>query len=152
MLCLRLFTAMISTTHPPNSRTAADAGLPEHLLSMLAAGLSYFQARLELAGIEGKEALVAYGLAAGLIGAAAALLVFGYIFAWIGIIALIAHFSHAHWGWIALGVGVLHFAGAVGCALAAKARCGKPVFDATLREFRKDQEWLNSPRTTANRN
>ncbi len=145
---------MIWTTkpNPSQERTAAEAGFSEHILSMLSSGLGYLKARLELAGIEGKDALLAYGKVAAFVAAAVGLLLFGYVFLWIGIIAVVAHFAHVNWGWITLGIGVLHLLGMAGCVWAAKSKWGTPVFPATLQEFRKDQEWLSSPRQTANRN
>ena len=142
---------MIWKTQPPQERTAADTGLPEHLLSLLASAAGYFRARLELAGIEGKEAVVAYGKVLAFVAGAVALLLFGYIFLWIGLVAVIAHYAAVHWGWITLAVGVLHLIGTAGCLWGAKAKWGKPVFTATLHEFRKDQEWLSSPTKSGNR-
>jgi len=144
---------MIPPTQPfPRERTATDTGLSEHLLSLLSSVVGYFQARLALAGIEAKEAVTLYGLAAGFLAAAAGLLVFGYIFLWIGIIGLIAHYGKVNWGWVTLAVGVLHFIGTAACVWFATLKWGQPVFTATMNEFRKDQEWLSSPRRTANRN
>jgi len=140
---------MILRTHPPEEeRTAADAGLPEHLLSLLASATGYLRARLELAGMEGKEAVGAYGKVFAFLAGAILLLLFGYVFLWIGLIAVIAHFAAVHWGWITVAVGLLHLIGTALCLWGAKAKWGKPVFTATLNEFRKDQEWLSSPKET----
>ena len=43
-----------------------------------------------------------------------------------------------------LGAGVLHFIAAAALALVAKARLARRMFEATLDEFRKDQEWLTT--------
>ncbi|MEI6350520.1 MAG: phage holin family protein [Verrucomicrobiota bacterium] len=142
---------MFAKTHPPQERTAADVGLSEHLLSLAGSFTGYLRARLELAGIEGKEALGAYGKVAAFLIGAIGLLLFGYVFLWIGIIAVIAHYSQVPWGWIVLAVGVLHLLGTIACLWGAKAKWGKPLFPATLNEFRKDQEWLSSPQQTASR-
>ena len=142
---------MIWKSHP-HERTASEAGLSEHLLSLASSVIGYLQSRLELAGIEGKEAIAAYGKVAGFLAVAIALLLFGYIFLWIGVIALAAHFSHVFWGWISLVIGILHLVGTAGFVWAAIAKWGQPVFPETLKEFRKDQEWLSSPRQTENRN
>jgi len=143
---------MFSRTQPPPARTAAEAGLPEHISSLLASAAGYLRARLELAGIEGREAAASYGKAVAFLAATVGLLLFGYILLWIGVIALVAYFAGVHWGWITLAIGILHVIGAACCALAAKAKWGRPVFPATLQELRKDQEWLSSPKQTANRN
>ena len=44
--------------------------------------------------------------------------------------------------YVLLGAGVLHFLPALGFALWAKSRLSRPMFAASLEEFRKDQEWL----------
>jgi hypothetical protein len=68
------------------------------------------------------------------------------VFLWIGAVAVIALYSQVNWGWITLGVGVLHIAGTAVFTLIAKAKWGQPVFAATLQEFKKDQEWLKTPK------
>ena len=139
----------MSTTQQPNSPPAAEGGLPEHIQGLLSSVLGYFHARAELAGIEGKEAAVVYGKVFAFLAAAVALLLFGYVFLWIGLVAVIAHLAGVYWGWPTLGVGVLHLLGVVIFGFMAKAKWGQPVFPATLREFKKDQEWLSNPKQTA---
>jgi len=135
---------MMGTTLPPNERSAADPGLSGHLLALLASLAGYIRARLELAGIEGKDAAAIYLKVAVLLFVAILFLTFGYAFLWIGLIALIAAFSHLPWGWLVLSAGVIHLLGALGCTLIIWRLWKKPVFAATLEELRKDQEWLNS--------
>ena len=135
---------MTGTTQPPNEQAAGDSGLSGHLLALLASLAGYSRARLELAGIEGKEAVAIYFKVAALLLVALLFLAFGYAFLWIGLIGLIASFSHLHWGWMVLAVGVLHLLGVAGCVVCVCGLWKKPVFAATLEEFRKDQEWLNS--------
>jgi len=139
---------MIWRKQAPEPQTAAEAGLSEHVLSMLASAAGYIRARLELAGLEGKEAVSVYGKVFALVAAAVTLLLFGYIFLWIGLIAVVAYVASVHWGWITVAVGLLHLIGAGACLWGARAGWGKPVFTATLQEFRKDQEWLSSPKET----
>jgi uncharacterized membrane protein YqjE len=128
---------------PPSQKRPEGAGLPAHLLSLLASVAAYLKARLELAGLEGKDA-AGYGLKAILyLVAALGLVAFGYAFLWIGLIALIASLLPTHWGWIVLAMGVLHAGVAAICVAAAAAQWKKPFFGGTLEEFRKDQEWLN---------
>jgi len=135
---------MIGTTLPPNERSAAEPGLSGHLLALLASLAGYLRARLELAGIEGKDAATIYLKVAVLLVVMMVFLTFGYAFLWIGLIALIAAFSHLHWGWLVLAAGLLHLLGVAGCAWVVGKLWKKPVFAATLEELRKDQEWLNS--------
>jgi len=135
---------MIGTTPQPGDRPAADAGLSSHLLAFFGSFAGYFRARLELAGIEGKEASAIYVKVVFLLVLAAAFLAFGYAFLWIGLIAILAKIFPLSWGWFVLGAGVLHLIGALGCAWGMKHFWKKPVFTDTLDEFRKDQEWLSS--------
>jgi len=135
---------MTGTTQPPDERPAADVGLSGHLLSLLASLASYLSARFELAGLEGKDAVgvfikVAFALVLALI-----FLCFGYAFLWIGLIVLLASLCHLHWGWLVFGSGVLHLFAMAGCFFAVRRLGKKPIFTATLEEFRKDQEWLKS--------
>lgn len=132
---------MISTTPPPEK--GGEPGLSSHLLAFLASGMGYFRARMELAGIEGKEAAALYLKVAVLLVAGLLLFAFGYAFLWIGVVALAASVFHIHWGWVALGAAVLHGVGVAGCALGVRALWKTEVFTATMDEFRKDQAWLN---------
>lgn len=134
---------MISTTPPPAPGETAEPGLSSHLLAFLASSLGYFRARVELAGIEGKEAAQVYLKVAALLVACLVLFAFGYAFLWIGAIALIAGALHIHWGWIVLLAALLHFAGVAASVWGVAALWRKKTFTATLEEFRKDQEWLN---------
>jgi len=134
---------MIETTPPPNERPAAEGGLSSHLLSLLASLAGYFRARMELAGIEGKDAAALYIKGAVILVIALGLLAFGYALLWVGIIALFATVFHFHWGWCVVVIGLLHLVGAFLGLLAVLRLWKQPVFTATLEEFRKDQEWLN---------
>ncbi len=122
---------------------SGEPGLSSHLPAFISSLLGYFRARVELAGIEGREAVGIFLKAALLLAAALLLLAFGYAFLWIGLIGLIATAAHVFWGWIVLAVAVLHFLGVAGTLWGASRLGKKPVFKATLEEFRKDQEWLN---------
>ncbi|HWL54790.1 MAG TPA: phage holin family protein [Chthoniobacteraceae bacterium] len=122
--------------------------LPEHLRHLLASAIDYLQTRLELAGIEGKEALVVYVKVAAAIFGALALLAFGYIFCLMGLVAVLVSFSGFFWGWVVLALALLHFIGVALCLLIARMCWRRPCFPVTLEEFRKDQEWLSRSRKT----
>jgi uncharacterized membrane protein YqjE len=128
---------------PAGAHPGPLGGLLEHLQELLAAGLAYLQARLSLAGIEAKEALLHFGLIIGLLAGAVALLVFGYLFLCIAATVLIALALGISPGWVILGLAVIHFAVAAGAVLTAVMRLKMEVFSATLAELRKDQQWLN---------
>jgi uncharacterized membrane protein YqjE len=126
-------------------RAAAQEGFLGHLTGLLSASAGYLQGRLQLLGLESKEAAAHYVIIVALLVAALVVVVFGYFFlcffAIFGIAALIDT-RHA-WLWVTLGMALLHFGAAVGAVLYAKARFAEPMFTATINEFKKDQEWLN---------
>src|SRR5687768_7967443 len=96
-----------STTH--DDRAAADAGLLEHLRFLFAALSSYLGSRLELAGIESKEALANYLRIALLVVGGLITVIFGYVFFCLAAVFLIRHFTGIGWFWLTLGVAVVHF-------------------------------------------
>jgi uncharacterized membrane protein YqjE len=120
-----------------------SGGLLDHVRELTAAGLAYLQARLTLAGIEAKEALLHFALIIGLLAGAIGLLVFGYFFLCIALTVLIAQLLGISPGWVILAFAVLHFVIAAGSVLFAVLRLKTAVFTATLAELRKDQQWLN---------
>lgn len=133
----------------PASTTEATAqakvGLFGHLSALLAAKLAYLKARLELAGIEGKEAAVHLGIIVGLAVVALVLVIFGYFFFVLFLVFLVGlAFGGNAWVWVMLGAAVVHFIIAAVLLLVAKTRLGVPLFPLTLEELKKDQEWLNT--------
>lgn len=126
--------------------TTSD-GLFNHAAALISAKLAYFRARIELAGIEGKEAaahlavIVAMGIGALVVA------IFGYLFFVIALVFLIAWACGGGnaWIWVTLGTAIAHFVLAVGLASVAKIKLSRPLFPATLDEFKKDQEWLKNP-------
>ena len=129
-----------------DARAAQAAGIFGHLSALLAAQLAYVRARLELAGLEGKEAAVHFGVILGVAVGGLIALIFGYFFAVIALVFLIAHFvgGEMAWIWVLLGAAALHLLGAVALLLLAKSRLGTPMFSASLEEFKHDQEWLKN--------
>jgi uncharacterized membrane protein YqjE len=122
-------------------------GLFRNLSSLLGAKLAYLRARLLLAGLEGKEAAVHYGVILALACVALVMVVFGYLFLVIALVFLVAlAFGGGDaWIWVTLGAAVIHFTGAAGLLLVAKMKLGEPMFAATLDELKKDQQWLKTP-------
>lgn len=127
-----------------DSHAAPDNGIVRQAQLLLAAVLAYFRARVELAGLEGREAgehwlkIVALGVA-GLVA-----LIFGWFFLCFAIVFLVALlFESAHaWIWITLAMALLHLAAGGGLFWAVKSMIVQPVFAATIEEFKKDQQWL----------
>jgi uncharacterized membrane protein YqjE len=123
---------------------AADAGLVAHTREFLASLADYLRARLQLTGVESKEAFVHYfkllvWLVIGLLVA-----VFGYLFLCIGAVVLIARLLNVAWPWVMVVTALLHFGAAAACAFIAKARLAEPMFQATLQEFHRDKQWLST--------
>ena len=129
-----------------DTRATEGAGLFGHFSALIAAKLGYLQARLKLAGIEGKEAAIHGGIIIGLAIGALIALIFGYFLFVLGIVFLVAlAFDSPHaWIWVLLVAALLHFLGAVVLLFIAKMKLGTPLFPLTLDEFRKDQEWLKT--------
>ena len=128
-------------------RAAEAAGLWGHLAGLLGAKLAYLRARGELAGIEGREAAVHYGIALGLAIGGFVLLVFSYFFLVLAAVFAIAWALGGGnaWLWVLLGAAVLHLVAAGGLFFAVRIKIAQPVFTATREEFRKDQAWLTTP-------
>lgn len=131
----------------PNERPAEDGGLTENLRTFASAFTAFLQARLRLAGLESKEAAAHYFkililLLAGLVG-----LFLGYIFLCIAAVFLVSRLLGVPWFWILLATGGAHVLIAGIAALVARSKFARPMFGATIAEIKKDQEWLNTPKT-----
>ena len=127
-----------------DSHAAPDDGIVRQAQLLLAAMLGYFRARLELAGIEGREAGTHWLKVVALLVAGLIALVFGWLFLCLGAVFLIALLCGGGnaWIWITLAMAVLHLAAGAGLFWAVKSMIGQPVFAATIEEFKKDQQWL----------
>jgi uncharacterized membrane protein YqjE len=127
-----------------DSHAAPQDGIVRQAQLLLAAVLAYFRARLELAGIEGREAGVHWLKIVVLLVAGLGALVFGWLFLCLGVVFLIALLCGGGnaWIWITLAMAVLHLAGGAGLFWAVKSMVAHPVFAATIEEFKKDQQWL----------
>jgi uncharacterized membrane protein YqjE len=130
-------------------RAGAEEGFFGRISGYLAALATYLRARLQLAGLEAKEAMVHYAIIAGLLVGTLVVAVFGYfflvLFAVFGLAWLIG--GEHTWIWVTLGAAVAHFAIAAGLIFAARSKFTAPMFTATLAEFKKDNQWLTT--TTA---
>ncbi|MEI8341031.1 MAG: phage holin family protein [Verrucomicrobiota bacterium] len=126
-------------------RSSGDAGLADHLRALAASAVGYFQARFHLAGIESREAAGHYLKILLWLAAGIAAVAFGYVFFCCALVFILAQLLNVSWMWIMLGLGLAHFAAAVVCAVIIRDKFPKPMFEATLNEFKKDQEWLTPP-------
>jgi Putative Actinobacterial Holin-X, holin superfamily III len=125
---------------------AAKAGLFGHVAGFLAGLSEYLRVRLQLAGLEAKEAAIHFAIIVGLLVGVLVVVVLGYLFFCIALIfAIDALVQGRHtWIWLTFAMALAHFALGIAAALVIRARLGAPVFSATLDEFKKDQQWLNS--------
>jgi uncharacterized membrane protein YqjE len=129
-----------TTDDPPR-----PGGLFAHLSALLAAKLAYLKARLELAGLEGRDAAIHLAIILGLVIGGLILLIFGYLFFVLALVFLIAlAFGSGSWIYVLLGAALLHVVGAAVLVLLARMKLGTPLFPLTLEELRKDQEWLKT--------
>jgi uncharacterized membrane protein YqjE len=128
----------------PGAGSSGEAGLGDHLRVLAASIAGYLQARLQLAGLESKEAFGHCLKILLVIAAAAAAAFFGYVFFGAAVVFFAARLLCIHWAWAALGFGAIHLAAAIACLLAARKKMAAPMFAATLNEFKKDQEWLKT--------
>jgi uncharacterized membrane protein YqjE len=128
---------------PPKAQAT---GLFGHFSAFLAAKLAYWRARLELAGIEGKEAAVHLAIILGLAIGAVVVTIAGYFLFVIAVVFLIAKAFSSENAWMyVLGCAALvHFAIAAALLIIARIKLGVPLFPLTLEELKKDQEWLKT--------
>lgn len=136
----------------PGERPPGNEGLVDHLRALAASVAAYLAARLQLAGLESREAALHYLKILILLVAAFFGIVFGYIFFCLAVVFILHHFLNVSWIWILLGAAGLHFAAAGILLLIVKVKFPKAVFPVTITEFKKDQTWLNTPRTTTKPN
>jgi uncharacterized membrane protein YqjE len=131
---------------PTTEDARPPGGLFGHLSTLLTAKLAYLRARLELAGLEGKEAAIHLGIILGLAVAALTLAMFGYFFSVLAVVFLIglALGGGVTWLYVLAGTALAHFIFAAVLVLIARARLGAPLFPITLEELQKDQEWLKT--------
>src|SRR4051794_26953497 len=91
-------------------RAAAAAGVFCHVAGFFAGFAEYLKARLQLAGLETKEAAGHYAIIVGLLMAAGVVAVFGYLFFCIAVIFAIAALIKGPytWIWLTFGMALLH--------------------------------------------
>ncbi len=124
----------------------AQRGFVGELLSLWGSGGRHICAIIELAGLEGREALALYLRLAVMLFAAVVFLVFGYLLILLFVAFLAALLFGVSWLWISLGLALLHFLVAFLCASHVRRHMRAPVFTSTSAEIRKDLDSLKSAR------
>jgi uncharacterized membrane protein YqjE len=114
----------------------------------VAAFLRYLELRVQLLGLEAKEAgfhlLIIGLLVTGVLALFAGFLVMFAIF----LLYLIVTLLHWEWGWGALLCAGILLTGSLVAAIILRYRVLRPIFRMTLEELQKDREWLRT--TTRN--
>lgn len=131
---------------PERAKSTESAGFFAHALDLLGATLAYFQTRFALASLEGREAAGHYLKTLGLLLGGVVIIVFGYFFfCFAGVFAIATAFGGGNaWIWVTLAAAVLHLLIGVVLLLKVRSLVHRPVFAATLEEFKKDQAWLET--------
>ena len=128
----------------PSERGPGDSGVSEHLRALLASVASYIQARVHLVGLESREAAEHSLKILIWLGLALSTAAFGYVFCCCSLIFILEWALKVSWMWIMLGLGLAHFVVAAVCARIVRKKFPQPMFESTLNEFKKDQEWLST--------
>ena len=139
---------MAETEPAPGDGTTGMAGRARRFLAACA---QYASARLRLMSLEGREA-AGHGFKLLLIvGAAIVLGAFGWLFACLAAVFLLAKaFGGANaWVWAALIMAGVHFAGVIALGLVLRSKLGTTLFPITTAEIKNDQEWLDQQNTTS---
>jgi uncharacterized membrane protein YqjE len=128
-------------------KESSDAtGLAGQLRAAALSGLGYVRARLELAGLEGKQALAQLGGVLLMGAIALTMTLTGYVLLCVALVFGLASLSGSQHAWIfiALLVGLLHLGAAWMVLRFALQWLQEPMFPSTLEELRKDEAWLKS--------
>jgi uncharacterized membrane protein YqjE len=135
---------------PDSSPDSGPAGVTGRTRSFLAACAQYASARLRLMSLEGREAAGHTFKLLLVAGAAVVMGAFGWLFACLAAVFLLAKaFGGANgWVWATLIMAVLHFAGVAALLRLLKAKLGTTLFPITTSELKKDQEWLDQQTRT----
>ncbi|MGI8890563.1 MAG: phage holin family protein [Chthoniobacterales bacterium] len=123
---------------------AGHGGLRQNVASFVASLTQFIQTRIQLVAQEGKVALRHIVTLVAALLAAAVLLLFGYVFLVVFVVAEVAHLIGISWIWTALIVALLHFAGALVCLIIVRAQVKHPMFRDTASVLKEDTEWLKN--------
>src|SRR5438876_2552767 len=141
---------MAGENSPSRSRPR-QAGFIGSLVALASALADFFESRAALFASESKAALVRFLLAAICLIAALLFFTLGYVFLLATAVVAIAHLARISWLWTALAAAGLHILIALIFLLIARSGIKRPIFRATMDEFKKDREWLKNLETTNQR-
>ena len=126
----------------PLGAQASKQSTSDSIRNWLASFLSYLELRLQLIGLESKEAgihllvlvLLFVGAVVFFVGFLVMLIVF--------LLYLLTLIFHWGWGWSALACGGVSLVAAIVAGIIFRFRIVKPFYPTTLAEFKRDREWL----------
>ena len=121
---------------------ASEPSLLDSIREFVAYFVHYLELRLQLFGLEAREAGFHLLILALLF--VSVLICFGgfVIMSVVFLLFLMMLILHWAWGWSALGLAVVLLLFSIGMAVIFRFRIVKPFFPATLAEFQKHREWL----------
>ena len=132
----------------PVGAASEHASTADSIKYWVAAFLHYLELRLQLLGLECKEAGL-HLLIIGLLATAILVLFGGFLVMFaVFLLYLIITLLHWEWGWGALLCAGILLLGSAGAAIILRYRLTRPMFRMTLDELQKDREWLRT--TTRN--
>jgi uncharacterized membrane protein YqjE len=106
--------------------------------------IRYLQLKAELGTLEGKEAGLKVARAFSVGTLAACFIALSSLFACAALTKIIADLLSWRWEYVALVFALLHFGGAVYCALQARSCIMQGFFTETVNQLKKDREWLQA--------
>ena len=127
-----------------DSTGKTNRGFIFHFLTLTGSVGRHIQALLELAGMEGREALALYLRLAIMLGAAVVFFFFGYLLLLLFLAFLCAVVFGFSWLWISLGFGIVHFLLGYICASHVRRHLRSPIFELTRAELARDFRALKS--------
>jgi len=126
----------------PQGTRVSEPSLLDSIQDLAAFFVRYLELRLQLLGLESREAgfhlLILALLFVSVLICFAGFLTMSVVF----LLYLMMLVLHWEWGWSALALAGVLLLVSIGMAVIFRFRIAKPFFPATLAEFQKDREWL----------
>jgi len=136
------------SSNAPVGAEAEHSSTGDSIKHWVAAFLRYLELRLQLVGLEAKEAGLHLLIIGVLVTAILALVAGSLVLFAVFLLYLIITLLHLEWGWGALLCAGILLVASVVTTIILRYRITRPMFRTTLEELQKDREWLRS--TTRN--
>lgn len=139
---------------PESEPPLATARWASQLKATARSFLAYVQIRTQLFALECREAATVGGRQLLVSLTAAFLFLLGYALVIVCLIERISFWLQLPWVWPTLVLGMVHLLAGSAVWWFAQTRLKRPLFEATLAELEKDQEWItrNLPSRPERRN